>query len=176
MSHPNIKYWNKLKAEVESLDKPTREDLLTLLIWYTELIKKSTDPQVNELYQSYFSYLEKINILEYREVSNLWYSLEEIIEYDILKPEITSYSRPIVKTRDLLWELIAFKTDKQCPICDRDCLRALSPNGKDVLFLSCDNCCYTEDLNGIKVTNEEPLYPAQYLAIENAGLKPSRYP
>jgi hypothetical protein len=176
MSHPNIKYWNKLKSEVESLDKPTRRDLLTLLVWYAELIKKSNDPQVNELYQSYLSYWEKIHILEYSEVPNLWYSLEEIIEYDILKPEITSYSRPIAKVSYLLWELIAFKTDKQCPICDSDCLRVLSPSGKDILLLSCDNGCYTEDLNGNKITNEETLYPAQYLAIENAGLKPSKYP
>jgi hypothetical protein len=176
MSHPNIKYWNKLKSQVERLDKPTRWEIITLLVSYIEIIKNSNDSKVIELYLIDLSYWEDINILEYSELSNPWYSLEEIIEYDILKPEIKSYSRPIAKVSYLLWELIAFKTDKQCPRCDNDCLRALSPLDHNSLLLSCDNCSYTEDLNGNQITNEERLYPAKYATVKIAGLKPSKYP
>jgi hypothetical protein len=175
MSHFNIKLWEKFKSNVidhqQNLD---RKVLIDLLLSFSKDLKPTKDVTNKQLYNRYLAYFEDMDIPSYYKCDEVWYSLENLVTYDILNSNVDNYKRPVVNVRDLLWELLAFKSDRECPSCGDDDMRVLSPKNSSQLILACDLCTYACDLEGNEAFPEEKCYPTHYDLIKAAGIRPGK--
>jgi hypothetical protein len=62
--------------------------------------------------------------------------------------------------RGILWDMVAFKTETQCPNCKDDDLRALFDPDTEEIILSCDLCCWAQSRYGKKWSGSHNLVPA----------------
>ncbi|MEN7550420.1 hypothetical protein AAG747_21050 [Rapidithrix thailandica] len=167
MSHIVLEKWNELQLKIEQQrDELNRESLLIILFDWIRGIKKIKDSKVQNLYHEYLAYFEEVSDLDGILNIKPWYSLQELIEYDILKSTELSFERPIVKVRDVLWELLVFKSDKECPCCGDDNLRAMTYKGQKELFFCCDICGCIVDEDGGRKEVDDKLYPAPFELVE----------
>lgn len=95
----------KDRREKKELD---REHLLILLFDWVIEIKGIKDSRVQVLYIKYLKYFEGVSELNYRLDTSPWYSLQGLIDFDILKSNDLTFERPIVRVRDILWKLLVF--------------------------------------------------------------------
>lgn len=175
MAHILLKKWqelkNKIKSDKSSLD---RDSLLKTLLEWCKEVQQIEAKEVKELYCLYLKFFENIKIPEY-DFSNVWYPVTDIITFDLLAPKNLTYQRPIVIVRDVLWNLLAFRSNRDCPSCKQENLRVLTDQaGKDIYF-SCDACRYTESLFGKEVVIPERLYPAKASLVEAHNIVPEPF-
>lgn len=176
MSHIILKKWEQLRQSIiQDRDNLDAHSLLNLLLDWTQEIKKIKDVQVQNLYKDYFSYYEKLNIEEIFYTDNIfWYSLEEIIQYDIIQAKVDSYQWAIVHTRDIVFNLLVFKSDKDCPCCHDDNLRVFVEIDSEKLIFECDICLCVVDENNNKYNPEGKLVaPASASLIKAKKIIPS---
>ena len=155
----------KLNANKEFL---TPKDLYLELIQWSKLLMETKDLRVQSLYFEYLSYFKKFDVNDYL-MEPLWYSFEELVNVDLLGDFSGNLDSLVLRVRGILWEIIAFKTKRDCKILPIDNLRMLTNERKSEIFFSCDVCGYTENVKGEKVKLLEVLYPAtklQALGIE----------
>ncbi|GAA5042340.1 hypothetical protein GCM10011506_44280 [Marivirga lumbricoides] len=168
MSHILLEKWKELEEELKvqrsSLD---RETLLKILLRWTQEVKKIKDEKVQELYHSYLEYFENCFFPE----NNItpWYSLKELIDVDLLNRPPLTYDRAVIKVRDVLWELLVFKSDILCPCCGDDNLRVMV-NNDNILIFTCDLCGCILNESGKKTDVNGKLYPAPMSMIRLAGI------
>ncbi|MDN4011251.1 hypothetical protein QX233_02140 [Chryseobacterium gambrini] len=176
MSHIVLKKWEQLKQRIiqdkENLDAHA---LLRKLLDWTQEIKKIKDVHIQNLYKLHFSYYEKLDIEEIFYNDNIvWYSLEEIIQYDIIQAKVDSYQWAIEHVDHILFNLLIFKTDKDCPCCHDDNLRVFVESDSKKLIFECELCLCLIDENNNKQNSEEKLFiPAPASLIKRKRIKPS---
>jgi len=83
---------------------------------------------------------------------------EHIRRFNNLEPSSLDSIAMII--RDILWDMVAFKTQVQCPNCQEDDFRALLEPKSEEVILSCDLCCWSQSLNGNKWSGSSNLIPA----------------
>lgn len=176
MSHLIIKEWKSLKEKIL-----VRRNLINSLELSIELLdwalkfKNSNDKVICDLYADYFKYYERLNPYDYN-FDEKWYDLDELLD-KILDTDTNDYRRPIVIVRDILWEIIAFKTDILCENCDQDEYRLFEclQNSKN-LVLCCDNCSHTIGFNNEIIKDMSNKYiPVKKNNLELRKFKPSKF-
>lgn len=137
--------WNELRKTVET-NKSTisSTDLYKLCQDWAHYIKVSTIDWVADLYNVHFTYFEKFNIEDYN-FPEKWYLLEDIIEYDILKPDFTNINHAVARCSEVMWHLLIFRSNVDCKTCN-DNLRAFIDDRENV-YLRCDRCNHTQTLD-----------------------------
>ena len=150
-----------------------RKIYLMLLNWGFSL-KGSNDGDIKKMFQDYFTYFENIDTDNYAFEAS-WYDFEELIDIDLLNNQVINFDNVVVVVRDILWEIIAFKTDRDCKVLPIDNLRLLTNSDKNALFFCCDVCGYTENIEGEKITVNEILYPATMSQIIRNNIAPCRF-
>lgn len=176
MSHIVLKKWEQLKQSIiQDKDNLDAYSLLKILLDWTQEIKKIKDVQIQNLYKDYFSYYEDLNIEEIFYTDDIvWYSLDEIIQYEIMQAKVDSYQWAIVHTRNIIFNLLVFKSDKDCPCCHDDNLRVFVEINSEKLIFECDICLCLVDENNNKQNPEGKLIvPAPASLIKGRGIKPS---
>jgi len=178
MSHKNIELWNHFKNSVlEAKPNVNRKFLIQKLQDFSSKIKASNDSKTQILFEEFLAYFEEFDLNGYLDLPDqlVWYAIEDLIEYDILRKSDLNFERPILKARDLLWELLAFKSNINCSICGDDDLRVLSNKNEEKLHLCCDLCGNHTNLEGEPVTSDVILFPAPYQVIQSSHLVPSHH-
>lgn len=173
MSHIAIKKWEEFRRKVQ-LVKPfiDRTILLTCLQEVCQELKFINDNEVRLAYNEYLDYFETIDLKDYQTIEEPWYSLSEIVEYDIVSSRINSSRHVITKIRDLLW--LAYKTDIQCVRCDEDEMRVLATKDQVTIYLCCDRCGFISNLQCETIFETEILYPLSYKKVIELGFHPSK--
>lgn len=134
--------------------------LFNYLITWCQEVKQTKDNFIKKLYDLYLSNYEKIDILEYS-MDHLSNKFDEILEYDFLNKKPKDIEQTIILTRDILWNILSFKIDKECPSCRQGELRVLTDEFEKEIFISCDQCTYTENIMGQKINSDFTLRPAK---------------
>lgn len=176
MSHIILKKWEQLKDKVrESENNLDSNSLVYILLDWAKEIKSIKDIQIKQLYKDFLERYEDLDVESILYTGNvIWYSLEEIIKFDILTSNVDYYQRPIVKTRDILFNILAFKSDKKCPCCGDDNLRVFVERNSEKLFFECDICLCLFDEYGIKHENlETSITFAPISLLKSKNIKPS---
>ena len=175
MSHIAIQKWSEFLRKVKDMSQSIdRKSLLICLQEVCKELKLIKDNQVRFAYNKYLNYFEAIDFKDYQVVEKPWYSLNDLVEHNILNCRINSFAPVIVKIRDLLWLLLAYKTDIQCSRCDEDEMRVLSTKGQVTIFLCCDRCGFITNNQGEMVSETEILYPLFYKKVTDLGYCPSK--
>ena len=156
-----------LRLRKESL---TPRELYTKLFNWGIQLEESKDVHIKALYLDYFRYFEKLKIDDYA-FEPLWYDFNDLLEFDLLKSTPETLESAAVVARDILWEIVAFKTDRDCKVLPVDNLRILTDEQKQDVFFCCDVCFYTEDINGIRVEIDSIVYPILYPATMDQVMK-----
>lgn len=175
MSHITIKKWEEFHRKVQ-LVKPSidRILLLTCLQEVCQELKLINDKEVRLAYKEYLDYFEVIDLMDYQIIEEPWYSLNDIVEYDIVNSRINSFRHVFTKIRDLLWLLLTYKTDIQCARCDEDEMRVLATKDQATIFLSCDRCGFITNHQGESISKTEILYPLSYKKAIELGFHASK--
>ncbi|WP_207513818.1 hypothetical protein [Longitalea luteola] len=145
-----LKLWDDLRSKVEhNKQSITPIDIYKLCSEWAGKIRSTNILKIRELYNLYLAYFEGYNINEYQFLQS-WYSLRDLIQFDILNILVVNLEHAIIRCRDIMWEILVFKTNRPCKTCDSE-LRALTDNKKREIFFCCDNCVYIEDIFGQSV-------------------------
>lgn len=160
-----IKQWEDLKRAVSlGRESITSIDLYNNLRDWTHLLKESPLKEHSKYYELSFSFFEGIRIEEY-EFSVTWYSLADLIKYSLLNYDSDKISRLAGNCGKMMLEILVFKTNILCPNCTDDNLRAFTDLNEHEVYLNCDICDYSKDINGKRVYETHgrwrPLKPWQ---------------
>lgn len=157
------KYLNEFILTQNVVDKEkellTSKKLYIILSEWGKQLSNSKDVRIQELHQNNLVYFERLNLDDYI-LEPLWYDLEELIKYDVLRPKAKNLQHAVDIVVNVLWELIAYKTDRVCKITPTFNLRLLTDKNKQNLYFSCDNCSYIEDIDGQQIKVGHKLFPA----------------
>lgn len=157
--HFYLRKWETLRRSIiaEKADISSISLYRQLFEWAIEL-KESKEKAIKELYELYFAYFERLYIEDYK-FDDVWYSVGYLIENDITRATNKSLQTIVVVCRDVLWEIVAFKSSRRCPITRADNLRALTDSSRQEVFFCCDTCLYTENLQGIPIDFKGSFLP-----------------
>ncbi|MDA3613488.1 hypothetical protein O3P16_01600 [Chitinophagaceae bacterium LY-5] len=142
-----------------------------LLKWGNSLVN-SKNRLIKNLYTDNFLYFKKINILDYT-FEPIWYNLDDILESNIFKTRQLKLKTLVEEVRDILWELVVFKSNRECKIFSNSYMRVFTDESKENIFLCCDICDYMEDMKGNQVVNNKVLIPATSNQIKINQIIPS---
>jgi len=176
MSQIILKKWEQLrKCVIQDRDFLDSRSLLNLLLDWMKEIKEFNDIQIQNLYKLHFSYYENLNIDEiFYENSVVWYSLEEIIQYDIIQANIDSDKWAIENSSNIIYNLLVFKSDRECPCCHDDNLRVLVEINSERLIFECDSCLCAINEDKTKYNLEgKKIIPVAAFLIKAKGINPS---
>jgi hypothetical protein len=137
-------HWLNLTHSLEAEDdhmtilKKVIDWCLNLNTW----ISKVNNAAYDESFQKYrLNDFTKLNLQEY-DFGVDWEDPKDILTA-FKRREPSNFDSMLMKVRDILHELIVYKTTISCPRCDRDDLRCYMSDSK--LVLECDNCGYLVD-------------------------------
>ncbi|SRR5690606_28018604 len=169
MSHILMKKWSELEEQLKvHRSNLNRDTLFKILQQWSLEVKKIKDKRVQELYNTYLEYFEDYSSIDAKVTP--WYSLKEIIDIELLNRPPITYDRTIIKVRDVLWDLLVFKSNERCPCCGDDNLRVMREAEDEVLLLTCDLCGCILDTSGEKRSIKGKLFPAPVPMIKSAGI------
>lgn len=165
--------WDRLKSDV-SIHRTmiTPIELREKLIEWSMSLSEAKDKHVKMLYSRYLEYYTKLNLELYR-FNKTWYSLENLIETRILKKTPSKIDYLIVDVRDLLNEIIVFKSNRECKQFYHENLRVFTDKESTKLYFCCDACSYAEDFDGITLNVESVLIPATAQQIRDYNVEPN---
>jgi len=144
-----------------------------MMNWSSSL-KETKDREIRKMYLDYISYFENIDIRDHL-FDPLWYDFDELINTNFLKMPLENLENVVHNVRDILWEIIAFKTDRECKVLPIDNLRLLTDKNRANVFFCCDVCGYIENIAGEKFKNNDILFPATNQQILEYKVCPARY-
>lgn len=168
-----LKLWIDLRDKVEQ----NKQSITPLVIYqmcseWTAKIKNSNSLRIKKLYSLYLAYFEEYNINSYQ-FSVRWFSLQDLIDFDLLHPSVDNLEYVIVRCRRIMWEVLVFKSNRPCKNCDND-LRVMMDKSMSDIFFCCDDCGYVENLSGESlVTLKGQLSPITPEIQERLLLGPS---
>ncbi len=84
-----------------------------------------------------------------------------------LKP--SSIDSIAMTVRDILWDMLAYKSKVECPNCGDDDLRVLFDKQGKVNVLCCDLCCWSQFESGEKWSGKQNLVPANISQLMVSG-------
>lgn len=161
-----IKKWNQLISEVKENRKSiTSNQLYDKIRDWSFLLDQSKDKYIKGLHDSYLTYYFKLDINQYQ-FDTVWYSLEDLIEYKLVRPQFHNIKLVIANARDLLHEMIVYKTGRDCKLLEYDNLRAYTNRDYGEIFFCCDSCVYAEDWDGERIEIKSPLLPATAMQVK----------
>jgi len=141
-----------------------------LLNW-GRLLSDSKNLSIKNLHTDYFLYFDGLDLADYF-FQPLWYNLNDIVENDFLKIKPRELKNAVVVVRDMIWELVVFKSNRECKILPNNCMRVFTDKLKEQLFFCCDMCDYTEDINRKEVLINRLLLPATIQHIRRNNILP----
>lgn len=71
--------------------------------------------------------------------------------------------------RNILWDMVAFKSKVMCPNCGDDEMRVLYDVEEGVVILSCDLCCWSQYENGEKWEGSGKLVPSKVSQLKKSN-------
>ncbi|WP_276482876.1 hypothetical protein [Paraflavitalea pollutisoli] len=153
-----LRSWDTLKETIYLKRYYLTPDLIYNMCFnWGKTINIARSPSIRKLYTEYFTYFENFKIEEY-DFKVRWYSLEDIVEFDIPRGRIDDLKILAAVCRGILWEILVFKTNIPCKICDEDLRSLIDKENK--LYLCCDKCNYAEFINGEPIQEiERQLFP-----------------
>ena len=87
----------------------------------------------------------------------------------ITKLEPSSMNAIAMIIRDILWDLVAYKSDIECSNCGDDDFRVLYDEKLKQLVLSCDLCGWSQYYDGRKWLGDYFLVPAKFAELKANG-------
>lgn len=165
MSNYLITWFDIQKKLTKKVSLISPQILYKELISWCKDLKMSKDTNIKRLYDLYLKNYEFIDICNYY-TNHMGAAFNKFLEYDYIKQQPKNIERAIILTRDILWNIVAFKSQKECPNCNRDKLRVLTDANKIKIYLSCDDCSYIENLEGQKINIDFRLQPADKEQID----------
>jgi hypothetical protein len=164
--------WNRFKDEVSIHHTMiTPIELCERLIEWSTVLREAKDKHVKALSSGYLDYYTKLNLKLY-DFDERWYSLENLIETQILKNTPRKIDHLIVDIRDLLNEIIVFKSNRECKQFYDQYLKVFTDKEYAKLYFCCDACSFAEDFDGVPLNIENILIPATAQQVRNHNLSP----
>ncbi len=101
---------------------------------------------------------------------------EEFLRLQAVPP--TTLDQLAMRVRDIFWQGLTTLSDTTCARCGVLPLTRLEEPVSHMVVLSCDNCCWSQTLNGARWTGGVRLQPAsrQTLRTLQASVQPTRDP
>lgn len=147
-----IQLWEKLRTEINANRHTISSiELCKKLLEWGENFKNSKNPQAKDLYLVYLDYYASLDLNLYR-FRKVWYSLEELIERQILQRYTGSFKSLVPRCSDLLNEMIVFKSSREYKLVGFDNLRVFTTKDYGKLYFCCDSCSYVEDIKGVRIS------------------------
>ncbi|MGH1437851.1 MAG: hypothetical protein ACRBG0_25660 [Lewinella sp.] len=172
------KEWQLIQQSV--LDEQFNIDRNILIKMIFGLLKKMKSSIIQEdkvLYGKYLSYYENIDLSDYH-FRFLWFDLKEFLQYQVLRKTPSNTGILIQRIRDIIRELIVYKSNRLCKRCGDDDLRVFAkpPTNTEPILVAfiCDCCNYTEGLDERMMTPTKGYFPAKAEIIERFGIAPSK--
>jgi len=162
------------KDITRNIDIITPKGLYNRLMNWASQLAESKDLIARKLYSDHLLYFEKLNIENYS-FEPLWYDWHDFLKIDFLKITPETLGRAVDIASHILWEIIAFKTDRDCKLLGYDNLRLLTDKQSLEVFFCCDSCSYSEDINGEKIEIKEILYPATVEQVAKYKVLPMKF-
>lgn len=165
-----LKSWNQLKGDV-SLKITAWEFCIKLLNW-GKLLKKSRVNLEIDLFNTYLRYYEELDITQYQ-FTDRWYPLETLLKENFFNREQINVEDAVIVCRNLLHEILVFKSNRDCRLLGMDNLRVYEY--KDSVVFCCDTCSYCEDLSGAAIKLESVVLPARASTINQYKIVPYNF-
>lgn len=161
---PADRLWNSFCSMLEKIDTSVTDEerFYTHIVNWLSENKKLFDVGTWNIYKLDYYFDLKLSL--YR-VDCMECSVEETISRLINLSNLTDFkvgkkSSILMFIRDILWDMVAFKTQTPCPNCQNDDLRALIEPNSNEMILSCDKCCWSQSIYGDKWSGTKLLIPA----------------
>lgn len=153
------------------------KQLYNELMQWARLVSASKDIRILALYDQNLQYFDRLEIEDYH-FEPLWYNLKDLVEYDFLNPTPVKLDQAVAIVSEILWELVAFKSERNCKLLRNDNLRVLTDASRKEIIFCCDRCSYTENMEGIKIDampteSIKRWYPATKSQISNCNIQPA---
>lgn len=163
-----LRTWLEIQKNISNESVAVNSFMLceALIVW-SKSLGLAKDHHIKKLHDLYLSNYEVLDLSKYP-MYHLGKSFKEFLSYDYINQRPKDIERAIVLTRDILWNILAFKSEKECPNCKRDKLRVLTDAFEANLYLSCDECAYTQNLKGEKIDRDAKLQPAKSNLISSS--------
>lgn len=166
--------WIKFAAEIQVSENIPPIELLQSLLSFSLEIGKTENNYIKDLYNTYLSLFKSYDLKQYNfDIKDLWYSLDEVIKFDILEFEPKSDENIMLNIRDIIWNMIVFKSDIDCPICLQDDLRVFIEKTQKEIYFECDNCNNFFDKNFHTVKHFTELAYINSDIVKENNLSPS---
>jgi len=177
MNKLNLNKWSDFKKSLHQNENIGKKEILYSLNNIRIEISNNKSGNILNTYNTYLKYYENIENLNLVFDNNEnWYSIIDIVKYDILRPEINSVEELIVKVSEIMWNLLVFKSDIECDNCKDDFFRVLTNKNEDKLYLSCDLCGNLKGYKGkIDKNPDEKLLPVKPYQINREKIKSTSY-
>jgi len=162
-----MKNWNKLKSKIKAEEETIdRGRLIKLFNDFSLELKENKRMDIATQYSKNLQYFEGKSNSNNLDGISPWYDISEIISFDILN-STRNYFEIL---RDVLWELLVYKTDIQCSNCLEDRYRAMMDNETLQVYLSCDFCGKVTNLTGTKIILDKHLIPANKESLYSSNI------
>lgn len=165
--------WQQFKNEIEINDW-TPIDLYLKVYRWSHFLKEDRNIASNKMYDLYIRYFECIDVLDYR-YSEVWFNIDNVIKYDLLNPKQNDIESIASSCKDVLWELVAFKSNIECIVCEIENYRVLTDQNRGNVFLVCDNCLHAQHIANIEVDVPDILFPVTPDIINKYHIVPNQW-
>lgn len=140
--------------------------------WANE-VKNSKDRHLASLYCNYLLYYESFDKPELYDFSHLKNSFQTLLDYSFFRPNPGNTDHAVTIVANLLWNLIAFRSERLCPEGPHGYLRVLTNEAKSAIYFSCDVTPYIEDIDGKQINPPGKLIVANAEQIAKYKIKSS---
>ena len=169
-----VKIWKSFCNSVVSKENNIHSNQL-LFLTITEWLKKNTRYFKNDEYSIYgLDAMTNVNPHDYPSDFYEESISDTILRIKLFNPTKTDNIAMII--RNILWNIIVYKSSKLCPNCKDDELRVLYDSNIKSVVLACDLCTYTENKDGKKWKGKCILTPAKIEFIKeiSESIKPNK--
>lgn len=167
--------WKKSVLRIRNQKEIDSDFIYYSLIEWVKLVSLAKNDNIKELYNSHLKYFDQINFYDYK-FRNKWYSIEEIVKYDLSRDK-WNINSAILTCSIILLEIIIFKSNRSCKLLEEDDLRVFQDIEGNKIYFICDGCGYAEDINGkfinIDLIRKLKLIPAKENIVTKFKIKPS---
>ena len=167
--------WKKTVLRIQNQREIDSDFIYYSLNEWVKLVSLEENDTIIEIYNSHLKYFAQINFDDYK-FHNKWYSIDEIVKYDLSRDK-WNINSAIIACSNILLEIIIFKSNRSCKLLEEDDLRVFQDIRGEKIYFICDGCGYAEDLNGKSIHNDLirklKLIPAKENIVSKFKIEPS---
>ena len=159
--------WNNIRNDVSrQREKITPLILYDILDNWSDDLGRAKDSYALTLYQCQLAFYKGFNILDYSMKHMITNPFDDLVEYSLLRPIVSDLKTAVEITDKVLWGILAFRSNKECPVDPHGYLKVLSDKERSNIYFCCDTCDYCEDANGVEQNKLKNLIPANSIQID----------